>query len=477
MKLYGGVRFIDAPCPANVRRLDTNALPWVDAAHRNGIRVDLPYLRHLESDFTSRQEEIESSIFSSIGPYQDFDGKKLQPFNISSPDQVARLLFTHLRLHGSDHLQLTPSEHRPIANDEVLEKYRDKHACVGLILDHRELNKLLGTYIRPLQRHADSSSRVHTRFSVTTAATGRLSSLTPNLQNIPVRGLLGKLIRAAFISSPGSVLVSCDLSQIEMRWAAHLAQDPVMMQVFIDNEDIHDRTACNIFRRSLEEISAIKKKVKNGAATTAEESIYKYFTQFERLPSKTIGFGVLYGQTAQGLLDSILQSMDPQWSSEERAKFLAYWTLPKCEQLIIDWYTVYARIKAWMELQFARARRHGMTWDAFGRMRLVPEVYSVHNRIKQEGLRKSGNHAIQASAQGTIKLAMAELTPISSFFNTSPGICWPLLQVHDELINEVDKYQARDYADVSREIMENASPLSIPVKSSSDIAERWSDLK
>jgi DNA polymerase-1 len=497
MRLYNGVRYFDRPSPINVRRLDFGALPMIAKFHRNGIRVDLPYLASLETDFTSytfhrtidgKDREfrgllgLEAAVMASIGPaYQDFHKGVYRPFNIGSPDQVGRLLFQHLKIQGSDPVAMTASEGSDqfATGGDILEKYRDRHPACGLILDYRELAKLVGTYVRPLQLQADPiTHRIHTRFSVTTAATGRLASFDPNLQNIPTRSLLGKLIRAAFIASPGNVLVSNDLSQIEMRWAAHLAQDPTMMGVFIREEDVHDRTACEIFGRSLDEITALKKKVKKGLATSAEEATYKYFTQFERLPSKTIGFGILYGQTAQGLYDSIMLSKDPNWSDKERQDFESQWTLSRCEKLIEQWYGVYNRIREWMELQFSRARRWGKVWDAFGRFRHVPEVYSAHKRIKNEGLRKAGNHGVQSSAQGTIKLAMAELDPISDFFNSGPGcVCLPLLQIHDELMHELDRGQARDYADVASEIMEGATPISIPIKSSSDIAERWSDLK
>ena len=190
MRLYGGVRFIDRPSPINVRRLDLGALPMIAAFHHNGIRVDVLYLQELEKDFRSRLDSIEFDIHSSLGSsYQDFDGKKYQPLNIGSPDQVARLLFQHLRVQGNDRLQLTPSEKRETTSDDVLEKYRDRHPCVAGILDYRELDKLLGTYVLPLQQYAlaDPDSRVHTEFSVTTAATGRLASKNPNLQNIPTR--------------------------------------------------------------------------------------------------------------------------------------------------------------------------------------------------------------------------------------------------------------------------------------------------
>lgn len=479
MILHGGVRFIDRPSPVNIRRLDGNALPMISAFHTNGIRVDVPYLRTLEKDFTSRLHSLESSLSTSIGSsYQDFNGKVYHPFSITSPDQVARLLFQHLKVQGTDRLQLTDSEKRETTSDDVLERYRDKHPAVALILDHRELSKLLGTYVLPLQTYArrDPLSRVHTDFSVTTAATGRLASHNPNLTNIPTRSILGKMIRRAFIASPGHLLVSNDLSQIEMRWAAHLAQDSAMSDIFERGLDIHDQTACNIFRRSLDEITSIKKKVKSGTASAAEQATYKYFTQFERLPSKTIGFGVLYGQTAQGLLDSILLSKDPEWSLEERQNFEAYWTLDRCEKLIAEWYEVFSGIKTWMSLQYDRARRWGMVWDAFGRMRLVPEVYSVHKRIKAEGLRKSGNHAVQSSATGTIKVAMASLMTVVKFFHGF-GSCMSLLSIHDELLHDVKKEDARDFADAVSEEMETATPISVPIKSSSDFAESWSDLK
>lgn len=445
--------------------------------HANGIRVDLALLRTLQSEFSQRQAELEWEIFEAIGPsYQDFDGKKYSPFNIGSPDHKARLMFNHLQVQGHDRLKLVKSEKRPEVTDEVLERYRDAHPAVGMMSDHGKLGKLLGTYVIPLQAWADVNHRVHTSFSTTTAATGRLSSRRPNLQNVPTRTREGKRIRECFLASPGNVLVSVDASQIEMRWAAHLSEDPTMMAIFHNEEDIHDRTACEIFGRDLAEITAIKKRVKGGTATTAEEATYKYFTQFERLPSKTVGFGILYGQTAQGLQESILNSKDPEWTQEERLKFEAKWTLEECDKIIAQWYAVYNRIKLWMEMQFARVRRWGMNWDPFGRIRPVPEVYSVHKRIKSEGLRKAGNHPIQSGAQGTLKLAMAELDPLSEAFNTW-GTCWPLLQIHDELITECSVGPAQDWADLSKEKMEGATPLLVPMKSSADQGYRWSDLK
>lgn len=476
-RLFGGVRFLDAPSPHNVARIDHNALPLISRMHRNGIRVDLKLLKTLQAEFSGRQSQLEWEIFEAIGSgYQDFDGKTYKPFNIGSPDQVARLLFQHLNVHGSDRLRMVKSEKRPEVTDDTLERYRDRHPAVAMIGDYRELDKLLGTYIIPLQRWADSDSRVHSSFSVTTAATGRMSSRSPNIQNISGRTELGKRIRGAFIASPSNLLVSNDLSQIEMRWAAHLSQDPIMMDVFTRNLDIHDQTACEIFGRDLDEITALKQRVNDKTATGTEAATYKYFVQFERLPSKTVGFGILYGQTGQGLQESILTSKDPKWTAEEAKRFEEKWTLEECEKIIAQWYGVYSQIKAWMEMQFSRARRWGMIWDPFGRIRLVPEVYSVHKRIKAEGLRKAGNHPIQSAACATLKIAMAELDPIVDSFNKG-GVCWPCAAVHDELIIEMDRGQASFWSEVCKEVFENATPISVPIKSSADSAETWAQLK
>lgn len=772
LKLYGGVRYIDAPCPVNVRRLDHNALPLIHRMHQNGIRVDVPFLQSLEKKIAAKKSDIEYDLFQSIGvDYRDSVAGFHSPFNIGSPDMVARLLFDHLQVHKGTQLKMTKMGKRPTTEDQVLELIRDVHPAVNYVLDWREMDKLESTYVLPLQIVAlrDPDRRIHTTFSGTTAATGRLSSSNPNLQNIPIKSELGKEVRKAFLASTGNVLVSNDLclhpdtlvdtvhgprpissiavgekvltlrgdyikygeitrsasigflpsykltfdngrsviassehkwpvnirswtggkgwkvftrkqktteelligehmvpcktgkgkderetwyskgarwytkkhiliaeavygqrpkghdvhhkdgncknndplnleykqrsqhrsdhskenykkqdhtlrlerlreglkerrpylgganpnaklkdgdwkdilelrlsgcssswlaeqygvtvghirnlirkqkndarlqnhilikkeflgfqpmyaitvepdhnyvlscgvvtcnSQIEMRWAAHRSKDPAMMEVFNLELDIHDRTACAIFHRNLALVTEVKKKVKLGVASEAEEKFYKHFVQFERLPSKNLGFGVLYGETPQGLMIHIQQYKDPTWTPVERKEFMDAWVLESCEKLVVQWFEEYSFIKQMMEEEFRRVRRWGMCWDAFGRVRLVPEVYSAHKRIRAEGERKAGNHCIQSSAQGTIKLAMAEVLPVADMFNSGGGcVCWPLLQIHDELIHELDRGQAKDFAECTSEIMEKATPLVIPVRSSSDIAERWGDLK
>jgi DNA polymerase I len=467
--VYGGVEYRDYPDPDNVHKLDTNILPIVHSMENVGIRVDLPLLQSVANDIRVRQVEIVSTIPSVIGDYQytKIQRKKTkagttfitvrEPFNINSPDMVAQLLFHELKVQGNTPVELTASRKRESTADDILDPFMKSHPIVPLIAEYRELEKIAGTYAEPLQLMADSDSRIHTRFNPTVASTGRLASSSPNLMNIPVRSKIGKRIRDAFIARPGCVLLSNDLSQIEMRWAAHGSGDENMIMVFWEGRDIHTQTACRVFDRDYSYVVAQE---------TLDPAWYKNWKATERAPSKNLGFGVLYGLTPPGLKRNIF--------NESGGK--VDWTEEKCATFIEKFFTVYPGLNGFIDLQHRRCMRYGMCWDAFGRPRLVPEGKSCHKRIKNEGLRKAGNHYEQSSAQGTIKLAMAELIPIYVDMNSS-FTCVPLLQVHDELISEVDKYYARDVAYEISKVMSNASPLDVPVESSSDFGERWGDLK
>ncbi len=460
--MYGGVHFSDWPDPENVRRLDHGALPMVHAFHKNGIRVDLPYLRAFTAELKQSQVEIESNVFAELGPYQDFNPttKKYTPFKISSPDYVARLFFQHLQIQGNAAVPLTNGGKRFSTSADILGQYEHKHPVAKMVGQWREINKLITTYAEPLQLLADSSSRIHTRFNATVAATGRLSSSEPNLQNIPVRTELGKRIRRAFIASPGNKLGSCDASQIEMRWAAHRSKDPIMMEVFRLRQDVHTRTACIVFGEDYESAMRVSDAVDAKTATPEQAAWWKEFKNTKRLPCKTTGFGVLYGQTPQGLHDALL---------EDGVDF----SVELCEDFITNkFFGVYGMLRVMLEKDYGRAFRYGQVWDDFGRSRLVPEAKSFHKRIANEGTRKAGNHPEQAGAQGTIKLAMAELLPICEDL----GIL-SLLQIHDELIFEGPDGIIREFMDLAQCVLENAAPLDIPTLSSSDVAETWWDLK
>lgn len=243
---------------------------------------------------------------------------------------------------------------------EELDRLRDV-PVVAAIQDYRQVQKLLGTYVVKMPRMVDGEGRIHTDLSMTRTETGRLASSKPNLQNIPMRTKQGRLIRQGFVAQPGCRLVSGDLSQIEMRLAAHMSQDPYMMQIFLDGLDIHTMTAARAYRKDPADVDP----------------------KTERYPMKRTGFGVLYGITAAGLLDVFTH------------EGVVGYTERDCERFIADWFATFPRVKEWERDVEAEARRTGMVRDMFGRVRYVPEVYSALPFVREAGLRQAVNAPIQ----------------------------------------------------------------------------------
>lgn len=288
-------------------------------------------------------------------------------------------------------------------------------------------------------------------------------SVTGNCQNIPTRTPLGAEVRNAFIADPGWRLLSVDLSQIEMRWAAHRSKDATMMSVFWNKEDVHTRTTCNVFGLDYKDVAKIAAVCDADMASPEEVKWYKAFKKEKRLPCKTVGFGVLYGQSEMGLQSSL-------------ATEGVYWTEDECKDLIENkFFAVYPGLRDMLARDHATARRYAMIWDDFGRVRLVPEAKSTHRWISDAGIRKAGNHPEQSGSQNGLKLAMAELNDV--LLPDFEGYLHPLLQIHDEIIWGVHPDVDEQAAFEVTEIMKNAVPLDVPVESSSDIAERWGELK
>ena len=350
MLLYNNVRFpIDQPCPENVWRIDRGTLPLADAMHRAGIHVDVPHMDALTAELQDLRADTEKRIKHHVGARH--------MVNPASPLQVAELLFHKLKVQGSRPVRLTDTGAESTGADQ-LQVYEDAHPVVRLILDWRHLDKLEGTYTRKMAAIArrDPESRVHTRFKLTTAATGRWASENPNLQNIPTRqrkGLdknYGSEVRKGFTATPGWVLVGEDLSQIEMRVAAHYSEEPSMLEGYhTPGYDMHSATAfacglCGEVPCDPEDPEHIKK---------------------HRLPAKTLGFGILFLMQAAGLQLSIVDAGGE------------YWEESKCEQLIEAFYGARPAIREWQDLQFRRARQYGMVWTEMGRHRMIPQMRSV----------------------------------------------------------------------------------------------------
>lgn len=469
-RLYNGVRVLDHPCLANVRRLDNGALPMIWQYHKHGIHLDRAHFAALSTKLQGKADVLAREIEELAG----------EPLNHNSGDQVARLVFDvlGLKVRRADGPKMTSTGKRPTVDDEVLMGLVDQHPVIRKILLARQADKLKGTYVDKLPDMVADDYRLHTTYRHTVAATGRLSSEDPNLQNIPTRTADGQEIRKGFHATKDSegrqcLLASLDYSQIEMVMAGHYSKDKVLLKAFADQSDIHTLTAIAAFQiRNPDHILRLCRKAMDEEAGKAvvwgpgEKEEWKVFKGTKRLPAKTVGFGILFGQSAQGAQGNIVAQGGP------------FMELDVVESIIQGWFNLYAGVTYWMECQYFRGQKYGMVWDLFGRTRLIPECQSVLRRIRNEGHRQAGNMPIQGGAQGIIKLAMAALMPVVEYYQSIPGIrCWPLLQIHDELIFELSPQIAEEFCLIAQDIMQTIIRLLAPVKVSWSMAERWGDLK
>lgn len=451
------VRLLDQPSFQNPLLVDMRCLPLVAEMNRNGILIDPGVLLALDGRLAEKAAGIDARVFKAVG----------HPINLGSGDQVAQLLFDELKIMP---LRRTKSGKRAAVDESSLVYLRGSHPIVDLILDHREVVKLRGTYVGPLIEQRGEDGRIRTRLSMTTARTGRLASESPNLQNQPTRTEDGRQIRSAFIVGKGNRLASIDLVQIEMVVAAHDSGDEAMCEVFRKGEDIHVRTACALFddlELDYDEIAGLLALIKCGQASEDEIAWIEDFRWRRRLPAKSLGFAVLFGILALGLQAQILEAGGPLIGLEE------------CQAYIDRWFAQYPGVQRMMEATAGQAIRYGLVWNMFGRTRPMPAARSAIRRVRAEALRQACNHRIQSGAQDIIKVAMAEILDLTWAWRECwpKEVCLPLLQIHDELLFELSAPIAEDFCQEVKAVMETCVPLDVPVRAEYKIGENWAELK
>ena len=401
-------------------KIDLPLAPVLARMEAAGVRVDPAELDRISTKTTEEIARIEKSIFELVG----FE------FNVGSPQQLAEVLFDKLNLQPP---RRSRAKSRSTAAD-VLEELATEHALPKKVIEFRELTKLKSNYADVLPRLIHpGSSRLHTRFSQTGAVTGRLSSSNPNLQNIPIRTELGREIRAAFIAAPGSLLLSADYSQIELRILAHLSEDPVLVEAFRRGEDIHSRTAQEVF----------------DIAPFAQ-------TREHRRVAKVINFGVIYGLSAFGLA----QQLDID--QKEAARFIA------------KYFERYRGVKEFLDGQIAETRKSGITKTLFGRIRPIPEINSPQPNLRNFAERTAMNTPMQGAAADLIKLAMIELDrrlPKEKFKSRM------ILQVHDELLFEGPETEIPKLTKLAKEVMEGVHQFRVPIVADTKVGHNWRDMK
>jgi len=380
--------------------LDMGCLPMLTDMMGNGVLIDRDYFAKLEVEFNERLREVQEEAEKEAG----------FRFNVGSPAQVGETLYK-LRVFR-DQGQST--------GIKVLDRLSSQHKIVRIIQRYREISTLITRYIRALPKIAGTDGRVRTRYSVTTAESGRLASKDPNLQNIPVRTKSGRQVKQGFIAPEGKWLVAFDYSQIEMRIAAHESQDEELLKIYNNGGDIHEKTRFMMFGGKPNDI--------------------------QRISAKTVNFRTLYLTSAPGLLNSMFHAG------------ITNYTLHDCEKFIDIFWSTYPGLTEWMARLKSKTIREGKVVDMFGRIRYIPEVNSVHFWIREEGLRRAVNHPMQSGASGILKIAMKNLQHL---YNQWGETVKPILHVHDELIHEVDDDMLEEVIPQIKSIMENAVELSV----------------
>jgi len=400
------------------QRIEMPLFPVLAKLEERGIRIDSDLLRSMSKTMGETIAELEKRIYAEAGT----------EFNINSPAQLGHILFEKLNYPVIKKTKTTKSWSTSV---EVLEELASHGFAVPqLILQHRELHKLKGTYIDALPQLVAADGRVHTTFNQAVAATGRLSSSDPNLQNIPIRTQTGREIRKAFIADEGSVLLSADYSQVELRVLAHMSGDESLIETFQRGADIHRATASKMFNIPEAEL-------------TAEQ----------RRAAKTINFGVLYGMSAFRLSNelSITTSQAKDW--------------------IEAYFSRYPKIHEFLDRTLEGARETGKVTTLFGRVRYIPEIQNRSFTVRGNAERMAINAPIQGTAADLLKLAMIALE------RKLTGVARMLLTVHDEIVIEAPEAAAADVAGIVKETMENIFPLAVPLAVDAHWGKSWFDAK
>ncbi len=401
-------------------QLDLPLVPVLLRMEQNGVRVDLDLLREQSSRLAVQIDDLAERIYASSG----------HRFNINSPKQLGDVLFNRMELPKP----LKYGKGKVISTaQEILEDLAQHHDVPALVLEHRQLQKLKGTYLDALPLLADSAGRIHTTFNQVGTATGRLSSINPNLQNIPIRTAVGREIRAAFIAAPGNLLMSADYSQIELRLMAHFSQDPLLLDAYRTGKDIHTLTAAEVF-----EVDPV---------TMDKET---------RARAKAVNFGIVYGISPFGLAAQL--GID-----QKTAK--AY---------IERYYERYQGIKTFIDRTLEAVRREQLVRTAFGRVRPIPDIQSRNPNQRGFAERTAVNTPLQGTAADLIKLAMLRIDAEMARLQLRS---WMTLQVHDELLFDVVPEEAEEMQSLVKREMESAGAFTVPIVADVGLGQNWRDIK
>jgi DNA polymerase I-like protein with 3'-5' exonuclease and polymerase domains len=408
---------VDNENSAQVKQLDLTLEPILQRMSERGVRLDKAVLSEIQRQLAGEISELEDEIFRSAGKI----------FNIASPMQVGEVLFDTLKLPSTG---IKKTRRGFSTGAKELAKLSKLHPIVSLIENYRELTKLQSTYVEALPKFADENGYIHTTFSQTATATGRLSSSEPNLQNIPVRTEIGREIRRALVASPGKVIVSADYSQFELRLAAAMAGDEKLIADFNDDGlDIHSKTAAEAFRVPIDEVS-----------------------ERQRRAAKVINFGVLYGMSPRGLSEA------------------ADMSFVEAKDFIERYFELRRPLREFMDRTVENAKKDGFVQTMFGRRRLIPDINSPNFVVREAARRQAANMPIQGTEADIMKMAMIKVEkeiPEAEQF----------MQIHDSIMVECAPENVETVSTKLKKLMENIYPkLNVKLKVDIKTGQNWGEL-
>jgi DNA polymerase-1 len=399
------------------REVERPLVPVLAEMERTGVAVDRGAMEGMSAEFGSAMRDLEARIHAAAG----------HAFNVASTRELARVLFEELQLPVQKKLKTGPS-----TDQEVLEKLAELHPLPGLVLEHRSLSKLKGTYVDALPLLIDpADGRIHTTFNQSGAATGRLSSSDPNLQNIPIRTEISRRIRAAFVAPEGRRLVSADYSQIELRILAHYSKDPALLESFRRGEDVHTRTAAETFETAPDQVTPDQRRI-----------------------AKVLNFGIAYGLSAFGLAARLDLPRD------------------RAQGIIDAYFRRYAGVRRWLDQTVADAKRTGSVRTLWGRERALPEIGSRNPGLRMAAERMAVNTPIQGTAADVVKVAMLRVHAALPAASAASRL---LLQVHDELVVEAPEGDVAPVEELLRREMMQSGSLDVPLEVEVGHGRSWAE--
>jgi DNA polymerase-1 len=414
---------------------DMGVIPMIIDMMENGMPCDRAEFVKLSTLFERKMGELQEKIQDVA---QKYTNKYVNP---GSSIQMAELIYDNLRTQdkGGRHKSKKAKTNRS-TEDSVLKRYVDYHPVIQDLIDWRKYQKLKGTYCDGVPKYIQDG-KIKCQIKITRAATGRMPTANPNMQSIPTRNEDGKRIRDCFVAPDGYVFLCGDYSGVEMRVAAHVAQDEKMIQIFRDGLDLHSQTASWMFNLPIDQIDELE----------------------HRYPAKRIGFGVLYMLTAKGLL-------------REMKVAGLNWTLEQCEDAIRRWFNTFSGVAAFMKRNGQSAKRYGYVRDLYGRMRYVPGIRSNNKWVRLEAERQAGNAPIQMGAASIYKEAMGRLVPVYREYGEALKPCLP---IHDDIVWLVRTNVLNEVKPRISEVMENAAPddFSVPLVVDFKSGKKWGSVK